>query len=84
MESDPEAHPMSDIAYIAEQLTPVVKEKKDALMAAFKEADVAGTGFVSYEILQVHGGAWGAGEESGEESGGVSEGVGEGMGIDGD
>jgi len=52
MESDPEAHPMSDIAYIAEQLTPVVKEKKDALMAAFKEADVAGTGFVSYEILQ--------------------------------
>merc|ERR1712054_586618 len=35
MESDPESHPMSDISYIAEQLAPVLKEKKPALEAAF-------------------------------------------------
>merc|ERR1712150_63843 len=52
MEADPDSHPMSDIAYIAEQLAPVVKEKKEVLKAKFKEADVASSGFVSYEILQ--------------------------------
>jgi len=51
MESDPEAHPMSDIGYIAEQLGPVLKEKSKVLMAAFKAAD-HGSGTVSYETLQ--------------------------------
>ena len=52
MESDPEAHPMSDISYIAEQLSPVLGEKKDALIAAFAKADADDVGFVSYETLQ--------------------------------
>ena len=52
MESDPESHPMSDINYIAEQLAPVLKEKHSALMAAFQEEDPAGTGKVSYGVLQ--------------------------------
>ena len=73
MESDPEAHPMSDIGYIAEQLGPVLKEKSKVLMAAFKAAD-HGSGTVSYETLQdvlsvqpgiqtqsVYGGVGGAG-----------------------
>ena len=52
MESDPESHPMSDINYIAEQLGPVLKEKKGVLEAAFKVADAAETGFIPYEALQ--------------------------------
>merc|ERR1719424_2767211 len=52
MESDPESHPMSDVGYIAEQLAPVVKEKKSALGSKFVEADKAASGFVSYEVLQ--------------------------------
>merc|ERR1719181_1839442 len=52
MESDPESHPMSDINYIAEQLGPVLKEKSGALIASFKVADPAATGFVSYDALQ--------------------------------
>jgi len=52
MESDPESHPMSDINYIAEQLAPVLKEKASVLAPALKAADPAGTGFVSYEMLQ--------------------------------
>ena len=52
MESDPESHPMSDINYIAEQLGPVLKEKKAVLMPAFKVADAAESGFIPYEALQ--------------------------------
>jgi len=52
MESDPDAHPMSDVGYIAEQLAPVVKEKKATLAAKFVAADAGATGFVSYEVLQ--------------------------------
>lgn len=52
MESDPDSHPMSDLNYIAEQLSPVVREKKDSLLAKFKEADKSGSGFVNYEVLQ--------------------------------
>jgi len=52
MESDPESHPMSDIAYIAEQLAPVLSEKKEFLLQIFKQADSANTGLVSYEVLQ--------------------------------
>lgn len=52
MEADPESHPMSDVAYIGDQLSPVVTEKRDALLAKFKEADPDGTGLVSYEALQ--------------------------------
>jgi len=52
MESDPESHPMSDIHYIAEQLGPVLKEKKAALAPAFQAADPSGTGYVSYDRLQ--------------------------------
>jgi len=52
MESDPLAHPMSDLGYIAEQLAPVVKEKKSALSAKFQASDPSGTGFVTYETLQ--------------------------------
>jgi len=51
MESDPESHPMSDVAYIQEQLAPVLMEKKDKLMKAFKEQETK-SGFVSYETLQ--------------------------------
>jgi len=52
MESDPEAHPMSDIHYIAEQLAPVLKEKLAVLSEGFKAADPSGSGFVSYEVMQ--------------------------------
>jgi len=52
MESDPESHPMSDIGYIAEQLAPVVKEKKMALFQKFQQADMGNSGYVSYEVLQ--------------------------------
>merc|ERR1719424_2686091 len=52
MESDPESHPMSDIGYIAEQLAPVLKEKKSQLAAAFQQCDPSGSGLVSYETLQ--------------------------------
>jgi len=52
MESDPDSHPMSDINYIAEQLGPVLGEKKAALEAAFAAADAAKTGFVTYDALQ--------------------------------
>jgi hypothetical protein len=52
MESDPDSHPMSDTGYIAEQLAPVVKEKRAALMEKFIAADSGGTGMVSYEVLQ--------------------------------
>lgn len=52
MESDPESHPMSDIAYIAEQLGPVLGEKKEAIFSGLAKADPHGTGAVSYEKLQ--------------------------------
>jgi len=52
MESDPESHPMSDIAYISEQLGPVLVEKAPILMPAFQAQDPAGTGQVSYDVLQ--------------------------------
>jgi len=52
MESDPESHPMSDLAYIAEQLAPVLKEKKAVLSAAFKAEDASGSGTISYDLLQ--------------------------------
>jgi hypothetical protein len=52
MESDPASHPMSDIAYIAEQLGPVIKENAEVLLPKFKAADANGTGLVTYEILQ--------------------------------
>ena len=52
MESDPESHPMSDISYIAEQLGPVLKEKKTPLEGALVAADPSGSGFVTYEALQ--------------------------------
>ena len=52
MESDPESHPMSDLAYISEQLAPVLKEKKGQLGSAFQAADPSSSGFVSYETLQ--------------------------------
>jgi len=52
MESDPESHPMSDIGYIAEQLAPVLKEKKSQLAAAFQQCDPSGSGVISYEVMQ--------------------------------
>ena len=52
MESDPESHPMSDISYIAEQLAPVMKEKKAALEAAFGACDPEGTKLIPYDKLQ--------------------------------
>jgi hypothetical protein len=52
MESDPESHPMSDMAYIAEQLGPVLREKKHMIQAELAQADPHGTGAVSYETLQ--------------------------------
>ena len=52
MESDPDSHPMSDINYIAEQLGPVLSEKKAGLAGAFAAVDAAGTGFVTYDALQ--------------------------------
>jgi len=52
MESDPESHPMSDLAYITEQLAPVLKEKKDVLLAATKKEDPKGVGKISYDVLQ--------------------------------
>merc|ERR1711988_254077 len=52
MESDPPSHPMSDIAYIAEQLGPVIKENASELEVKFKGIDGAGSGLVTYEALQ--------------------------------
>lgn len=52
MESDPESHPMSDLGYIADQLAPVVREKKEALLEKFVQTDKANSGLVSYEVLQ--------------------------------
>jgi len=52
MESDPESHPMSDLAYITEQLAPVLKEKKGVLSSAFKAEDQKGSGTISYDLLQ--------------------------------
>merc|ERR1712019_196366 len=51
MESDPTSHPMSDLAYIQEQLAPVLAEKKPELESKFAAADSAGVGVVSYEAL---------------------------------
>jgi len=51
MESDTASHPMSDLSYIAEQLGPVLAEKKAELEAKFAAAD-SGAGVVSYEALQ--------------------------------
>jgi len=52
MESEPSAHPMSDVGYIADQLAPVLKEKKADLEAKFAAMDPAGSGSISYEALQ--------------------------------
>merc|ERR1712066_731304 len=52
MESDPESHPMSSLAYIVEQLKPVIKEKAAVLSAAFAAADSSSTGTVGYETFQ--------------------------------
>jgi len=52
MESEPCAHPMSDMQYISDQLSAPLSEKKDALAEAFKSADPSATGVVSYEVVQ--------------------------------
>merc|ERR1711967_34195 len=52
MEADEESHPMSSLAYIAEQLGPVLKEKSEALNASFAAADPSSCGKISYETFQ--------------------------------
>ena len=52
MESEPAAHPMSDLQYISEQLRGPLDEKKAALLEAFAAVDTAGSGEVSYEVIQ--------------------------------
>jgi len=52
MESDPDAHPMSNVGYICDQLAPVLKEKRDVLHAGFSGADAGASGMVSYEVMQ--------------------------------
>merc|ERR1711988_241923 len=52
MESNPDAHPMSDIKYINENLHPVVAEKASELKAKFDGLDSAKAGAVSYDQLR--------------------------------
>jgi hypothetical protein len=52
MESDPSAHPMSDLQYISDQLRAPLNEKKQALLDALQKMDPDNTGTVSYDVVQ--------------------------------
>uniref|UniRef100_A0A7S4B0V8 EF-hand domain-containing protein n=1 Tax=Chrysotila carterae TaxID=13221 RepID=A0A7S4B0V8_CHRCT len=52
MEADAESHPMSNLQYIAEQLVPVLAEKRESLIGAFKSHDPSDSGAVGYEAFQ--------------------------------
>lgn len=52
MESNPDAHPMSDIKYINDNLHPVVAEKAALLKGKFDALESAQSGSVSYDELR--------------------------------
>ena len=52
MESNPDAHPMSDIKYINDNLHPVVAEKAALLKGKFDALESAWSGSVSHDELR--------------------------------
>ena len=52
MESDPGAHPMSDLQYISDQLRAPLLEKRATLLETLALADPDGTGTVTYDVVQ--------------------------------